>query len=54
MRTSTIHISFFVVLAVFTSAATASAGGTAPNDPGWPRVFEKDGKQLTAYQPQMD
>ncbi|MHC1767266.1 MAG: hypothetical protein AB9869_23800 [Verrucomicrobiia bacterium] len=23
-------------------------------DPGWPRVFKKDGKQLTVYQPQVD
>ena len=23
-------------------------------DPGWPRVFEKDGKQLIVYQPQVD
>ena len=27
---------------------------TAPKDPGWPRVFEKDGKTLTIYQPQVD
>lgn len=25
-----------------------------PADPGWPRVFKKDGKQLTVYQPQVD
>ena len=23
-------------------------------DPGWPRVFKKDGQQLTVYQPQVD
>ena len=26
----------------------------APADPGWPRVFRQDGKQLTVYQPQVD
>jgi hypothetical protein len=26
----------------------------APYDPGWPRVFKQDGKQLTVYQPQVD
>jgi len=26
----------------------------SPADPGWPRVFKKDGKQLTIYQPQVD
>jgi hypothetical protein len=25
-----------------------------PADPGWPRVFKKDKKQLTVYQPQVD
>jgi hypothetical protein len=24
------------------------------SDPGWPRVFKKDGRQLTVYQPQVD
>ena len=31
----------------------ASAAQTAA-DPGWPRVFKQDGKQLTVYQPQVD
>ncbi len=25
-----------------------------PADPGWPRVFKKDGAHLTVYQPQVD
>ena len=33
----------------FTFAAT-----TAPDDPGWPRVIKKSGKELTIYQPQVD
>ena len=35
-----------------------SSGGfnlsAQPADPGWPRVFKKDKKQLTVYQPQVD
>src|SRR5262245_46052841 len=27
---------------------------TGPQDPGWPRVFEKKGDQVTLYQPQVD
>jgi len=34
-----------LVSSVFAQAAT---------DPGWPRVFKKDKKQLTVYQPQVD
>lgn len=30
--------------------ALPAAGG----DPGWPRVFERNGKRLTVYQPQVD
>ena len=54
MRALRIHILFAVVSAVLVPPATASAGGDAPTDPGWPRVFEKGGKQLTVYQPQVD
>jgi len=32
-------------------SVTASA---QPADPGWPRIFKKDGRQLTVYQPQVD
>jgi hypothetical protein len=36
--------------------ATQGAGqaATGPQDPGWPRVFEKDGAELVLYQPQID
>jgi hypothetical protein len=38
---------------------TAAVAGTFPvpsavADPGWPRVFQQGGKQLTVYQPQVD
>jgi hypothetical protein len=36
------------VLLRFTALAQTEA------DPGWPRVIQKDGKQLTVYQPQVD
>jgi hypothetical protein len=32
----------------------ARAASDTPVDPGWPRVFKKDGKQLTVHQPQVD
>ena len=35
-------------------AASTSAPAQAPADPGWPRVFKQDGKQLTVYEPQVD
>ena len=40
-----------VTVAVASLPLTAPA---APYDPGWPRVFKQDGKQLTVYQPQVD
>jgi len=36
------------------SVAITLAATPSPADPGWPRVFKKDGKQLTVYQPQVD
>ena len=47
----------FLALTVFLAAATAGgslSAATAPADPGWPRVFKKDRRQLTVYQPQVD
>jgi hypothetical protein len=42
-------------LAVALSAISLPlTGQAAPDDPGWPRVFKQDGKQLTVYQPQVD
>jgi len=38
-------------VAAVSAPLTASAQSA---DPGWPRVFKKDGKQLTIYQPQVD
>jgi hypothetical protein len=43
--------SMLVAVASFTFAVAAQ---TPPADPGWPRVFKKDGQQLTVYQPQVD
>ena len=40
-----------VALSAASLPLTAQA---APYDPGWPRVFNQDGKQLTVYQPQVD
>jgi len=44
-----------VALAVALSAVSLPlTTRAAPSDPGWPRVFKQDGKQLTVYQPQVD
>ncbi len=44
----------YVALALVVWTLGASAAGNQPKDPGWPRVFKKDGKELTVYQPQVD
>ena len=47
-------------LLLLTALAMPLLGGipatvhAAPSDPGWPRMFKQDGKQLTVYQPQVD
>lgn len=38
----------------FVAALSLAASAWATPDPGWPRVFKKDGRQLTVYQPQVD
>lgn len=52
-----------IIAALFLPAGAASAAAeaavqpdasTQPADISWPRVFEKDGKKLTVYQPQVD
>jgi hypothetical protein len=45
-------LAFAIPASVTVAALTASA--QLPPDPGWPRVFKKDGKQLTVHQPQVD
>ena len=40
------------LLVVATSLTFTAAA--QPADPGWPRVFQRAGKQLTVYQPQVD
>ena len=42
-------------LLVFLSTSVFAASGPAsPDDPGWPRVTQKNDKKLTVYQPQVD
>ncbi len=41
-----------LLMATVANGLTTVAQSTA--DPGWPRVFKSDGKQLTVYQPQVD
>lgn len=42
------------ILVLGMSAVIAPAATPSSGDPGWPRVFKKDGKQLIVYQPQVD
>lgn len=48
-------VSFILTLLLMLSGST-SALSAAPllDDPGWPRVIKKNGKELTVYQPQVD
>lgn len=42
------------LLAFVTTVATGQQVAAPPADPGWPRMFEKDGNQVVIYQPQID
>ncbi|MFH0997307.1 MAG: hypothetical protein V1844_17700 [Pseudomonadota bacterium] len=42
-----------LILMVSVSSFAASVAAP-PDDPGWPRVIQKNGKQMTIYQPQVD
>lgn len=46
----------FAVLALvlLTVASAGLRAGAQTTDPGWPRVIQRDGQQLTIYQPQVD
>ncbi len=56
------HIRYFctLLLVVLSLAmplpvrAQSSDPQSPPDDPGWPRQVEKDGRQVTVYQPQVD
>jgi hypothetical protein len=46
---------YFILCTLLAAAAGNDVRATAQSvDHGWPRVFKKDGKQLTVYQPQVD
>ncbi len=42
------------MLATMLLMALGVTTAVASDDQGWPRVFQKDGKELTVYQPQVD
>lgn len=45
----------FLLLILMVSATSKADSDIAfPDDPGWPRVFQSKGKELTIYQPQVD
>ncbi|MEI6261844.1 MAG: hypothetical protein WCR46_18330 [Deltaproteobacteria bacterium] len=46
-------IILFTILMVSASSFAASVA-TPHGDAGWPRLIQKNGKQLTIYQPQVD
>lgn len=54
MKTPNILILLMLLLMVSGTALAAPGPAAAPNDPGWPRVIAKNGKELTIYQPQID
>lgn len=48
-----IHITLVLVLIAAGPSFAAEPAGP-PDDPGWPRIFQKKNKELTIYQPQVD
>jgi hypothetical protein len=53
MKAHTIVI-ILMLLLMIPGAALAAPVAASPDDPGWPRVIKKDGKELVIYQPQID
>ncbi len=54
MESRTYWLLSAIFLALGSSATIAPAAAPLSGDPGWPRVFEKSGRRLTVYQPQVD
>src|SRR5512145_1206241 len=42
------------LISLATTMATGQQAAAPPADPGWPRMFEKDGNQVVVFQPQID
>lgn len=53
MKIYKVLIILFTILMV-SASSFADTVATLSDDPGWPRVIQKNGKQLTIYQPQVD
>ncbi len=53
MKNRCILITLTLMLMVSASSLAISAA-VPPEDPGWPRLFKANGKELTIYQPQID
>jgi len=51
-----IRAAFLAILLIFfvSASALADESVSSPADPGWPRVFQKNGNELIIYQPQVD
>ncbi len=47
-------LAIFVLMLMVSAWGFAASDEASPADPGWPRVFQKNGEQLTIYQPQVD
>lgn len=47
-------ILFLPLFFLFSGTSFVRGAESPPADPGWPRVIEKNGKELTIYQPQID
>ncbi|MEE4134878.1 MAG: hypothetical protein V2I32_02280, partial [Desulforhopalus sp.] len=48
------HIAVLIIILTTSAASCAAVPAIVPNDPGWPRVIEAEGRELTIYQPQID
>jgi hypothetical protein len=47
-------IIFLLLILMVSITSKADSDIASPDDPGWPRVFQNKGTELTIYQPQVD
>lgn len=52
--TTVLSVAHGAILTAQPTAGAHAATESLPADPGWPRVFEKDGKRVILQQPQID
>ncbi len=49
-----VNVIFLTLMLLISTSSFALASQAAPEDPGWPRLVQGEGKELIIYQPQVD